>query len=40
MIDNLDKNINFSRAIDGTDYLPGFIGLNNLKCTDYVNVVI
>ena len=21
-------------------YLPGFVGLNNLKCTDYVNVVL
>ena len=36
----LDENVNYSRAIDGTDYLPGFIGLNNIKKTDYVNVVI
>ena len=39
-IDALDKNMAYSRAIDGSDYLPGFIGLNNVKMTDYVNVVV
>ncbi len=29
-----------SRALDGTEYIPGCIGLNNIKKTDYVNVVI
>ena len=28
------------RALDGADYLPGFVGLNNLKMTDGVNVVV
>jgi len=40
MIENLDLNLQPSRAIDGTQYYPGFLGLNNLKNTDYVNVVI
>lgn len=39
-IENLDTNQNYSKALDGTDYLPGCIGLNNIKKTDYVNVII
>ena len=30
----------WSRALDGAEYLPGVIGLNNLKATDYVSVVL
>lgn len=30
----------YGKALDGTDYIPGCIGLNNLKQTDYFNVVI
>ena len=29
-----------ARDVHGVSYLPGFVGLNNLKCTDYVNVVL
>ncbi|KAI3934004.1 hypothetical protein MKW92_022105 [Papaver armeniacum] len=36
----LDKNKQWSRALDGSDYLPGMVGLNNLKGTDFVNVII
>jgi len=36
----LDQNGVNSRALDGTEYIPGCIGLNNVKATDYVNVVI
>jgi U4/U6.U5 tri-snRNP-associated protein 2 len=36
----LDKSPSESRGLDGTEFLPGFVGLNNLKNTDYVNVVI
>jgi U4/U6.U5 tri-snRNP-associated protein 2 len=36
----LDQKVTYSRALDGTDYLPGCIGLNNIKKTDYVNVII
>jgi len=28
------------RALDGTEYWPGYVGLNNLKKTDYINVII
>ncbi|CAN0023950.1 unnamed protein product [Ectocarpus sp. 12 AP-2014] len=36
----LDKNTTLSRDQYGVAYLPGFVGLNNLKCTDFVNVVL
>lgn len=39
-ITNLDKNTTLSRDQYGVAYLPGFVGLNNLKCTDFVNVVL
>ncbi|XP_076807071.1 ubiquitin carboxyl-terminal hydrolase 39-like isoform X2 [Clavelina lepadiformis] len=29
-----------SRAYDGTTYLPGIVGLNNIKANDYCNVVL
>eukprot|EP00039_Didymoeca_costata_P007298 m.98366 g.98366 ORF g.98366 m.98366 type:complete len:558 (+) comp13632_c0_seq1:32-1705(+) len=29
-----------SRALDGTAYLPGIVGLNNVKANDYVNVTL
>ena len=37
---DLDKLVTYARALDGTDFLPGCIGLNNIKKTDYVNVII
>ena len=30
----------YARGVDGSDYMPGLIGLNNIKCTDFVNVVV
>ncbi|KAI3996247.1 hypothetical protein MKX01_026715 [Papaver californicum] len=36
----LEKNKQWSRALDGSDYLPGMLGLNNIKETDFVNVII
>lgn len=36
----LEKNKQWSRALDGSDYLPGMVGLNNIKETDFVNVII
>ncbi|KAI3680455.1 hypothetical protein L6452_35226 [Arctium lappa] len=36
----LDRNRQWSRALDGSDYLPGMVGLNNIKETDFVNVTI
>lgn len=40
MVDSLDREISFARGIDGGDYLPGAIGLNNIRGTDYVNAVV
>lgn len=36
----LDKSEKISRALDGTEFIPGCIGLNNIKRTDYANVII
>ena len=37
---NLNKNFSLARDVYGINYLPGFIGLNNLKNTDFVSVVL
>ncbi|KAG8490645.1 hypothetical protein CXB51_013899 [Gossypium anomalum] len=39
-LEQLDKNKQWSRALDGSDYLPGMVGLNNIQKTDFVNVTI
>ncbi|KAK3514472.1 hypothetical protein QTP70_018689, partial [Hemibagrus guttatus] len=39
-IANLDKHGKLYRAYDGTTYLPGIVGLNNIKANDYANVVL
>jgi U4/U6.U5 tri-snRNP-associated protein 2 len=39
-ISAIDSNTHLSTDILGVSYLPGFIGLNNLKATDFVNVVV
>ena len=36
----LDDNTELSRDLFGRRYLPGYIGLNNLKRTDYLNAVV
>jgi len=39
-IARLDSNTTLIRDVHGVSFLPGFIGLNNLKNTDYVNVIL
>ncbi len=39
-ISQLDTKGKMSRAYDGTTYLPGIVGLNNIKANDYCNVVL
>ena len=39
-ISTLETNSQMSRAYDGTLYLPGIVGLNNIKANDYTNVVL
>ena len=36
----LDRDVGWARALDGTEYMPGLVGLNNMKANDYANVVI
>ena len=39
-IATLDTVPVYARGVDGSDYMPGLIGLNNIKNTDFVNVVV
>ncbi|CAG8466616.1 10822_t:CDS:10 [Acaulospora colombiana] len=39
-VSQLDQNIKHSYDLNNKKYLPGFVGLNNVKANDYVNVVI
>lgn len=39
-IKHLDSSTKLSRAIDGSLYTPGIVGLNNIKANDYCNVVL
>jgi U4/U6.U5 tri-snRNP-associated protein, putative len=39
-IDAFDNSSKFCRAYDGTTYLPGIVGLNNIKANDYCNVIL
>lgn len=39
-IDTLDQTDKMSRSVDGTLYLPGVVGLNNIKANDYCNVIL
>ncbi len=36
----LDRDVGWARALDGTEYMPGLVGLNNMKANDYANVVV
>lgn len=36
----MDANVKLSRAYDSSTYLPGIVGLNNIKENDYCNVVL
>lgn len=39
-IDTIDATNTWARGLDGTEYMPGLIGLNNMKANDYANVII
>lgn len=36
----LDRLQTYSRALDGTEFLPGLLGLNNVKCNDSFNAAL
>jgi len=40
IVASIDKGTSISRALDGTAYIPGVVGVNNIKANDYVNVVL
>ena len=39
-IKKMDQSTKYSKSLEGTEYLPGCTGLNNIKSTDFVNVII
>eukprot|EP00301_Raphidiophrys_heterophryoidea_P004619 c11996_g4_i2.p1 GENE.c11996_g4_i2~~c11996_g4_i2.p1 ORF type:complete len:306 (-),score=85.13 c11996_g4_i2:28-897(-) len=39
-VEQLDSRVTHFRGLDGHDYVPGVIGINNLKKTAYVSVVV
>lgn len=39
-IGRLNNDSSLARDVYGGSYLPGFVGLNNLNCTDYLNAVL
>lgn len=40
LVERLDSEPLYVRALDGTEFYPGLLGLNNLKQTDFVNVMV
>jgi U4/U6.U5 tri-snRNP-associated protein 2 len=36
----LDAAVSWARALDGSEYMPGLVGLNNMKANDYANVAV
>lgn len=38
--ESIDHNNRLSQTVLGIDYLSGFLGLNNLNSTDFINVVV
>ncbi len=34
------RDVSWARALDGTEYMPGLVGLNNMKANDYANVIM
>ena len=36
----LDRDVSWGRSLDGSEYMPGLLGLNNMKANDYVNVAV
>ncbi len=37
---DLEKENPYSIDLNGQPYLPGYVGLNNIKSNDYVNAVV
>jgi U4/U6.U5 tri-snRNP-associated protein 2 len=39
-IEHMSTRVRYSKALDGTDYIPGCIGLNSIQDSDYQSVII
>lgn len=39
-IASLDREVTWARSLEGQEYMPGLVGLNNMKNNDYVNVAV
>lgn len=40
LISIFDSEVMLGRSLEGTEFIPGFVGLNNLRNTSYVNVIV
>ena len=40
LLDLFDSEEMLRRSLQGTDFIPGFVGLNNLKNTAFANVIV
>ena len=36
----MDSESRWVRALDGSEFMPGLVGLNNMRANDYVNVCV
>merc|ERR1719254_57365 len=36
----MSTKVRYAKSLDGTDYIPGCIGLNNIGNSDYMNVIV
>lgn len=34
------QDITWARTLDGSEYMPGLVGLNDMRANDYANVII
>jgi U4/U6.U5 tri-snRNP-associated protein 2 len=39
-VSRLDADVSWVRALDGSEFMPGLVGLNNMKANDYANAVV
>jgi U4/U6.U5 tri-snRNP-associated protein 2 len=39
-VEQMSLRVRYAKALDGTDYIPGCIGLNNICNSDYENVIV
>ena len=40
MLQTFDKEVMLGRSLEGTEFIPGLVGINNLKNTSFANVIL